>query len=249
MSKKRALVTGASEGIGREFAMRLAHIGYEVTAVARNGARLQELKDKAFAIVPVVADLSVPADVERVATLLREQHFDLLINNAGFGHYGVFPKTNWKNWQDMLRVNIETLVQLSHAFLSKAQRGGALINVSSTLAFLPFPKSAVYAATKSFVTSFSESLWYEQKDRGVYVMSLCPGATRTEFHARAGGKSADISNKAFQTAGQVVDVAMAALKQRSQPTVISGAKNKIAAKVPRLLSRKMTVQLIGKAVR
>lgn len=247
MEKKKAIVTGASEGIGRSFAQKLAQEGYQVMAVARNEARLKELV-KEMGGRPhnyETADLTDWKGIEKISKLITANHYDLLINNAGFGTYGKFSEVALSKSQEMTRLNIDALVALSHAFLGKAQPGDALINVSSTLAFLPMPESAIYSATKAFVTSFTESLWFEQKKRDVYVMGLCPGVTKTLFHERAGGRGHELPKAITQTPEQVVDVALKALRSRSKPTVISGSPNKMMATMARLMSRKATVKMMG----
>src|ERR1039457_3134294 len=145
----------------------------------------------------------------------------------------------------MLRLNNEALVKLAYAFLKKAQSGDALINLSSTLAFLPMPGLGLYCASKAFVTSLSESLWYEFKDKGVYVMGLCPGITSTNFQTHSGGRKEELPANLAQTPEQVVSVALKALKARSNPTVISGVKNVIFAALTRTMPRKSTVSMMG----
>lgn len=255
----RALVTGASEGIGREFALRLAGRGYSITAVARNEARLKELlaelsnggrenggrNDNRGEHDYRVADLSAPEGMDSISELLRSKPYDLLVNNAGFAVYGPFHQTDLQALRRMTGLNIEALMALSHAFLQGARHGDALINVSSTLAFLPLPGSATYAATKAFVTSFSESLWQEQRGRGVFVMGLCPGITSTEFNRRAGGQDGDLPSSLTQTPAEVVRFALGKLDARSQPTVISGVKNRVFALASRMLSRRQLVSIMG----
>ncbi len=184
-----ALVTGASEGLGRAFAKRLAGDGYQVVAVARNEARLQnligELGDGGHSIL--TADLCETAGVAEVAEALNSKHFDLLVNNAGLGRYGDFATSDELHSQQMIRLNCEALVALSHAFLENARQGDALVNVSGLLGLLPVPGMSVYAGTKEFILSFSQALWHEQKERGVYVMALVPGPIATDFKSRSGG--------------------------------------------------------------
>ena len=247
-NKKNALVTGASEGIGRVFAERLAKEGYEITGVARNEVRLKELTTELASDGNKyqVADLATKKGTKQVSDLMEEQHYNLLINNAGLGIYGLFYKTNLSKQQAMMRVNCDALVSLSHTFLKQAKKGDALINVSSGLAFMPMPSAGIYAATKAFVTSFSESLWYEQKELGVYVMGLCPGVTRTRFHDRAGGTDKNRPPAIItQTSEEVVELAMKALQKRKSPTVISGAQTNIAAALTRALPRKRVVQMMA----
>jgi uncharacterized protein len=257
---KKALVTGASGGIGRSFAIKLAQEGYLITAVARNEERLEGLIAELSGNLPegtdgdlddghsyMVADLSTIKGAKLVAKELTEVHYDLLINNAGIGVVGEFHETSLRSLQSMTKLNCDTLVTLSHTFLQKAEIGDALINVSSALAFLPMPSMGLYAATKAFVTSFSESLWYEQKDRGVYVMGLCPGITETAFHKNAGGTEENYPPKSLsQTPEQVVDTALIALKKRKKPTVISGYKNSMFTLFGRMFSRKNLVSMLGK---
>ena len=247
--RKKALVTGASEGIGRAFSVRLAAEGFDVLAVARDETRLAELHRE---LGPGnhschATDLSMPREVEKVAEELATNHYDVLINNAGYAIYSPFYQTDLARFQSMTRVNCDALVVLSHSFLNAAQAGDTLINVASGLAFLPMPKAGVYAATKSFVLAFSETLWYEQKGRGVNVIALCPGATATRFHWRAGGSERDLPPKTItQTPEQVVDVAIKAIRKRKGPTVISGSFTTMMTVMARLMPRKHLVTMIGR---
>ncbi len=248
MTNRNALVTGASEGIGRAFAKALAAEGYKLTLVARNQTRLDELaQELGDGHSVLAADLSTAEGIAKVSHKFTETHYDLLFNNAGFGHYGSFPETDLKIYQNMMRLNMDALVALSHAYLNHALPGDSLINTSSTLAFLPMPANGVYAATKAFVTSFSESLWYEQKKRGIYVMNLCPGITISQFHTRAGGVKENYPEQLAQTAEQVVATALKALKKRKSPTVISGVQNSSFAALTRFIPRKGTIAIMGQA--
>lgn len=250
MTQKNALVTGASEGIGRAFAKRLVKEGYRVTAVARNEARLNELitelgEGHRF----LVADLSTPGGVAVVSQELANERYDLLINNAGVGAYGDFVQTPLEKHHMLLSLNCDATVALAHAFLQRARQGDALVNVASILGFMPYPSSSIYAATKAFVISFSEALWFEQKEKGVYVMALCPGPTASKFHASAGGTEANQPPSALtQTPDQVVDAALRALRVRKHPTVVSGVQNRaLVLMSSRLMSRKSAVKMMGGA--
>lgn len=245
---KRALVTGASDGIGRVFALQLAKQGYEVTAVARNADRLAEVV-KAMGSGghrSVIADLSTVEGQAKACQVLESTRYDLLINNAGVGTSGPFTEVPLEKQMAMVRLNCEAVVALSYTFLKNAKAGDALMNVSSTLAFLPMPMLGLYCATKAFVTSFSESLWFEQKKRGVHVMDLCPGITSTSFQVNAGGKMEDLPASLAQTPEQVVSFALKHLEDRQRPTVISGAKNRSLAFVTRLMPRSAVVRMMGK---
>jgi len=247
-SQKKAMITGASEGIGRAFAHRLLNEGYTVTATARNEARLQELMKELGegGHAYHVADLSTADGIQAIAAVLAADHYHLLINNAGYAVYGAFFEADLPRIEAMMRLNCHALVALSHTFLQQAEQGDALINVSSALAFMPMPSAGTYAATKAFVTSFTETLWHEQKKRGIYVMGLCPGVTATQFHDRAGGDESNRPPAAItQTPEEVVATAMQALAERAKPTVVSGVKNKLVTNLTRVMSRKRIVKMMA----
>jgi uncharacterized protein len=245
---KTAMVTGSSGGIGLEFAERLAKEGYQLTLVARGEAKLKELATKlGTGHRALVADLSNPADIKRVADDVRASKYDLLINNAGVGVYGNFAETPLESTKAMLRLNVDSLVELSHAFLEGAKSGDALMNVASTLALLSFPGATAYCASKAFVMAFSEGLWFEHKGRGVYVSALLPGVTKTNFHEAAGGAADRQPPEAIsQTAAQVIDVAMKALRSRSTPTILTSFTNKAMVFMnTRVMPRKVMVNIMG----
>ncbi|MBS1986073.1 MAG: SDR family NAD(P)-dependent oxidoreductase [Bdellovibrionales bacterium] len=249
MAQKKALVTGASEGIGRAFALKLAEQGYQVIAVARNEARLQALVEEMGGTPHSyrVLDLVTPHGIQALAEEIPKLRLELLVNNAGSGVYGKFHEVDLPAMQTVLRLNCEALVTLSHAFLKTARAGDALINVSSVLAMVPMPSSALYSATKAFVTSLSDSLWFENRARQIYVVGLCPGSTETEFHTRAGG-SREVRPPAAltQTPDQVVKVALKALRRRKIPTVVSGWKNRFFLLCSKFMSRKAVVSFMGR---
>ena len=245
-----ALVTGASEGLGRAFTKRLAGDGYQVVAVARNEARLQklvgELGDGGHSFLP--ADLCETAGVAEVAAALSSKHFDLLVNNAGLGRYGDFATSDELHSQQMIRLNCEALVTLSRAFLENAREGDALVNLSGVLGLLPVPGMSVYAATKGFVLSFSQAIWHEQNERGVYVMALVPGPIATEFKSRSGG-AADKGPPAAitQTPDEVVDRAMKELAKRKRPVVMAAARRaRLLFSLFRWMPRKMVMRFMAK---
>lgn len=243
---KQAMVTGASGGIGRAFAMQLAQDGWAVTGVARNEAKLKQLMAE---LGPnhqyIVADLSTQAGVEKIRAALAAKKFDLLINNAGVGTQGIFTEIPYEKQMAMVQLNVQTLTALSHSYLKTAREGDALINVSSALAFMPTPGMSLYCATKAFVTSLSEALWYEYKPKGVYVMGLCPGITETDFQVNAGGRTEDLPKNLSQTPETVVSIALHALQSRSKPTVLTSIKNHMFAGMSRVLPRKSIVKMTG----
>jgi len=252
LGAERALVTGASSGIGREFALQLARQGYVVTGVARREHELRTL----VAELPgeghrfLVADLADTEGVRRVAQVLSTERINLLVNNAGYSVFEPFYQSALARQQDILQVNCAAVVALAHAFLQQAQRGDALINLGSVVSFLPTPAQPMYSASKAFIASFSECLWVEQKPRGVYVMGLCPGVTETEFIRNASGGAADGSNlpRAFtQTAGAVVGEALVALRKRRKAIVVTGWRNRAMMLLPRVLSRQRLLKILAVA--
>ncbi len=239
-----ALVTGASSGLGEEFALQIAPRVGKLVLVARRESLLEILAERVRAQFPHVAvavfsvDLSSPAEREKLLESLAEIGFtpDLLVNNAGLGDYGEFASANWAKLDAMLHVNVEALTHLTHAFLPEMIRrgGAAIINVSSLASVIPIPDFAVYAATKAYVTSFSEALRIELREHGIPVLAVCPGPVRTEFGnvARRGENSQGMpSHPAFYVPKeQVVSESLTAL-DRDRARVYPGFKTVVAALV------------------
>lgn len=195
------MITGASSGLGEEFAWQLARSVERLVLVARRGDRLEVIAAglrEAFprtAVMVIAANLADPEERLAAIETAAEAGFapDLLINNAGLGDYGEFVTAEWPELEAMLDVNITALTHLSHLVLPEMRRlgGGAILNVSSLASTLPIPDFAVYAATKAYVSSFSEALRIELAEHGVRVMSLCPGPVKTEFGAVAKRERSD----------------------------------------------------------
>jgi short-subunit dehydrogenase len=187
-----AVVTGASSGIGRKFALALAERGHPVLAVARRGERLRALAGEVDAhggrLEPLVADLSAPAGIEAVVARVAELDVELLVNNAGIANYGPFASAPVERERGLVRLNVEAIVALTSALLPQllARGRGGIINVASQMAFQPMPYFASYAASKAFVLSFSEALAEELRDTGVRVTAVAPGFVSTEFTEVAG---------------------------------------------------------------
>jgi short-subunit dehydrogenase len=184
---RTALITGASAGIGEAMARILGDAGVPCVLVARREDRLRELAAKYAGFEVLAADLTTDEGVRAVAARLRdpERPIDLLVNNAGFGTSGHFRDLDPSRLNDEISLNVQALVQLSHAAMQVMgeRRRGWIMNVSSVASFQAGPSLAVYAATKAFVTNFSESIHEEGKAVGVKVTALCPGLTRTEFQS------------------------------------------------------------------
>jgi short-subunit dehydrogenase len=190
-----ALVTGASSGIGAAIAKELASRGFSLALTARREERLRTLAtdlttEHGVSAEPIACDLLDPAERERLADELRTRGraVEVLVNNAGFGHQADFSPSPRERMVEMVRLNVEAVVDLTSRFLTPmVERGrGSVINIASTAAFQPLPGSAVYAASKSFVLSFSEAIRTELRGSGVTVTAVCPGPVRTEFTDVAG---------------------------------------------------------------
>ncbi|ALG14290.1 SDR family NAD(P)-dependent oxidoreductase [Kibdelosporangium phytohabitans] len=210
-----ALVTGATAGIGNAFVHRLAADGYSVVLVARTESRLREAAAQVEADYGVRAEV-LPADLSTAAGRLAvEQRLiggdpvDLLVNNAGFGTTDQFADMPFDRMQGQLDVNVTSVLRLTRAALpGMVERGhGAVINVSSISGFFP-ATGALYGATKSYVTAFSEGIAPTLKGTGVRVLALCPGFTRSEFHERAGDKTQTLPDFMWLSARKVVDECM-----------------------------------------
>jgi short-subunit dehydrogenase len=248
MKTKTALVTGASSGIGYVFAKELAKEGYTVTCVARNEEKLKNLVDSLGGNHRyITADLTDINQLNKVSQDILDTGYSLLVNNAGYGMYDRFENIPLDKYEKMMVLNMNAVVHLSFVFLKNSKPGDALINLSTILSRLAFPGSAVYVASKTFVNSLTESLWYEYKDKGVYVMALQPGLTKTGFHSAALGEKQAHLPKVKYTPESVVSTALKALKKRKKPCVICGRKYKILAFLGgRLLSRKKMITMMGK---
>jgi uncharacterized protein len=215
------VVTGASSGIGEAYAERLAADGWDLVVVARSGGRLSELAARlnqahGVTVRAVQADLSRPGEVERVGGEIGAMPVDMLVNNAGLAHYMPFADLAAAQAAELVDLNVLAPVLLTQAVLPGmlARSRGTIINIASLLAFsgaaqAPFlPKRAVYAATKSFLVTFSQALAAEVRDSGIQVQVVCPGVVRSEFHSRQGR---DMSGVPRMEPGQVVQASLADL--------------------------------------
>jgi len=228
-----ALITGASSGLGAEFARQLAPHASSLILVARRLDRLEalqmELDRPGLTIHCHAADLADEVQIEALLAALAAsgERVSLLINNAGLGDHGFFEESEWSKVAAMIDVNIKALTRLTHAILPDLVRAGrgAILNVSSVSSLLPLPKMAIYGASKAYVTSFSEALRGELRDTGVSVTALCPGPVDTEFFStaeRPDGRDAMPAPELFKVA--LVDVVRAGLSavERDRARVIPG---------------------------
>jgi short-subunit dehydrogenase len=251
-ASRRALVTGASSGIGAAFARRLAGDGYDLVVVARNREALEALRDEcserhAVEIEVVCADLTQPEALAGVELrLASDPGFDLLVNNAGFGTAGPFAESDADREEQEIRLNVVAVVRLARAALGpmRRRRRGAIVNVSSLAGLGPYPYTATYGATKAFVNSFSEALSEELRDSGVRVQALLPGFTRTAFQERAGIDPSSVPGFAWLEPEDVVDASLEALA-RGDVVCIPGRGYRVLAGVSGLLPRAAFRRIVG----
>ena len=244
-ARPKALVTGASAGIGEGFAKHLAKRGYDLVLVARRRDRLDALAAELAVSCEIIdVDLATDDGVAPIASRLRVGDIELLVNNAGFGTFGEFANLPLDRELMELDLNVRALFRLTHAALQpmvERKRGG-IINVASGAAFQPIPYNATYAATKAFVLHLSEALHEEVKPYGVTVTCLCPGPVKTEFQERSGmGESLYprfLARSAERVAREGYEGFMAGRR-----VVIPGSHNKVTAALLRLLPSGTAVAL------
>ena len=238
MTRPVTLITGASAGLGAEFARPCARRGDELVLVARRRERLEALAAETGRAHAIALDLAAPGAARRLAGEVEARGFtvDTLINNAGFGLVGRFAALPLERQREMIDLNIAALVELSHLVLPAmlARRDGAILNIASTAAFQAGPGMAVYFAGKAFVLSFTEALHQEVRGKGVRVSALCPGPTATEF-----GEVAGAGARFNRFAADARDVVAAGLRglDRNKAIVVPGALNKLTAQSNRLIPR------------
>ena len=241
-----ALVTGASAGLGVEFARQLSSRGHHLVLAARRKERLEELAAELRNARAVAIDLSAPGAAQRLIGELDAagDQIDVLINNAGFGLRGYFAEQDPARLRQMIDLNCGALTELCRAVLPQMieRRSGAILNVASTAAFQPGPGMAVYYATKAFVLSLSEALHEEAKPHGVKVTALCPGPTRTEFGDVAGFPASAALTRVSMDAEPVVRKGLEALEKNRAVIVTGGLNSAIAFSnriAPRFIARKI----------
>lgn len=243
-----ALITGASAGLGVEFARQLSSKGYRLVLAARRKDRLDALVAELGNARAVEIDLSEP---DATTSLMRDldkagEQVDILVNNAGFGLRGPFAELDSSRQREMIDLNCGALTELCRAVAPAMveRRSGAICNVASTAAFQPGPWMGVYFATKAYVLSFTEALHEELKPHGVKVSALCPGPTRTEFGAVAGIASLGQFDRLSMEAAPVVRAGLDGL-ENNRAVVIPGATNKIGAWSTRFAPRSFVRRVAG----
>jgi len=246
-----AVITGATSGIGAAFARRLAAEGYSLVLIARSGTRLahtaEELHQQ-FGVParPMVADLATEIGCGLVEKMLADpgDPVDMLVNSAGFGLAGTFWDSPLADADRQLQVNVRAVLRLSHAALGGMIRRGSgdLINVSSVAGFTSGGRGATYVASKSWVTAFSESLGLQLAGTGIRVSALCPGFTRTEFHARAGMDPSKVPDALWLDADKVVATGLRD-HRRGRPVSIPGVPYKAVVAGSRLIPRRVVYKI------
>ncbi|WP_183574334.1 SDR family NAD(P)-dependent oxidoreductase [Mucilaginibacter sp. X5P1] len=235
-----AVVTGASKGIGRDIAILLAKKGYKLLLIARSETELKQLREELqngslyFAI-----DLSEPGAAKKVAEFCDKLQVSVLVNNAGFGVWGNFEGCNIEQQLNMLQVNINAVIELTHYLLPQLrQQLSYILNVSSTAAYQAVPTLAVYAASKAFVLSFSRALRVELKG-SVSVSCLCPGPTDTGFAHRAGMDSlADLAEKFNMQPAEVAKLGVEEMF-KNKAEIIPGFLNKLSSIGARYINKSL----------
>jgi len=224
-----ALVTGASSGIGHAFAGLLAARGMDLILVARREDRLDSLArslaaEHGVAVDTLVIDLTSPGAAKRIAQAVHGRDIGLLVSNAGFGLKGAHEDNDPEQMTDMLRVNCDAPLQLSHQLIPhlKARGTGGIVITSSVEGLMGVPNSAAYAASKAFTNSLGESLWGELSPLGIDVLALCPGSTDTEAHDKQGIDRASLEG--MMSADEVAALALDHL--RDGPVYIAGEQNR-----------------------
>ncbi len=252
-----ALITGASSGIGEEFARQLAARGWSLVLVARSQDRLEKVRGELMSahmgidVVAIPLDLTAPGAPADLFQRTRAANLDvdLLINNAGVGALGEFALLDLNRVRRMIDLNIVALVELAHLYLQPMmqRQRGAVIDIASVAGFSPLPYSALYAATKAFVLSFSQALFEEARQHGVHVMVVNPGSTETNFFQVAGkGPFSDPSR--MQTSAEVVRESLRAF-DRKKSSIVTGASNRWLVVVLTLLPRRWITSAVARAMR
>jgi short-subunit dehydrogenase len=249
-----ALITGASSGIGAEFARYHAQKGGDAVIVARRLEPLEALKNElenkhGVTITVIAQDVGTPAQARALYDTLTSQgiKIDILINNAGFGGHGAFLDRDLAKDQAMIDLNISALVTLSHLVGNdmKAQGGGKMLHVSSTASFMPGPNQAVYFATKAFVTSFSQAIDQEMRPHGITSTALCPGLVNTEFVAAADLGGTGLANQKGASASSVAKCGYDAMLRGDLITINDPRLNFMLNWLIPLLPRRRVLKMVA----
>jgi len=242
---KVALVTGASSGLGADFARELAAKKFDLIITARRKDRLEKLRIEIESEFNVkvdicVADLSTPKGVQKIINKIKKDEIEVhtLINNAGLGYQATFAEKEIEDWETLIQVNVNSLIALTNYFVKPmlARKKGAILNVASVAGFQAIPWFSVYAASKAFVLSFTEGLAKELAGSGVKISALCPGPTKTEFAQVSGSLHMKAPDLIWQSSKEVASSGLKAL-ENNDTVYVPGALNKVQIYGQRLLPR------------
>ncbi len=255
-TKQTVLITGASGGIGLELAKEFARNGHDLVLVARNKQKLDEVSAEIAGQYGVdsrsiAKDLSLPHASDEIYRQLQQDDIDvgILINNAGFGAFGLFSDLEWKTEFELLQVNIVALTHLTKMCVKDMvqRRSGKILNVASMAAFLSGPLMAVYYASKAYVLHFSEAIDNELKGTGVSVSVLCPGPTQTGFQKRADMEDSRlVAGRKIMSARRVAEIGYRGLMS-GKAIIIPGFGNKLVAQGPRFVPRSFATKTVREA--
>lgn len=252
--KNTAVLTGASSGLGAIFAEQLAQRGFSLVLTGRDRARLEAVKQRigqSAAVELVIGDLGTDEGVEDLIAHLNGRVIDVLVNNAGFGTYGPFAEIDADRERELVAVNVDAPVRLTHAVLPGmlARGRGGILNVASTIAFQPGTYQATYGASKAFVLSLSQALWAETRGSGVTVTALCPGPTHTGFVNALGS---DVSHTAvyrhLAAPGPVVAAGLRGL-DRGRAVVVPGLRDRMMVTGTRFAPGWLSAIMSGRMLR
>ncbi|OBK46850.1 SDR family oxidoreductase [Mycobacterium sp. 1081908.1] len=247
-----AVITGASSGLGAIFADQLAQRGHSLVLAGRDENRLKAVAQRINQHAElVVGDLGTDEGTDDLIAHLADKDVDVLVNNAGFGTYGPFADVDAQREHELVAVNVDALVRLTHAVLPGmlARGRGGILNVASTIAFQPGPYQATYGASKAFVLSLSQALWAETRKSGVTVTALCPGPTRTGFVDALGE---DVSHTAvYRRLAAPEPVVAAGLKalDKGRAVVVPGWRNRFTSTFARLGPSSISARVAGRMLR
>jgi uncharacterized protein len=258
LTGKRALVTGASSGIGAAIAHELAALGVHLVLTARRRDALQAVAAactaKGARVDIITADLGLPGAATALWNTARTAApIDILINNAGFGYFRQFSDADWQRDAELLQLNITSLVELSRRFIDDRTQSAPsdrayLVNISSIGAYQSVPNMAVYASSKAFVRNFTEALHDELRGSPISATCICPGGTKTGFHAAAGaGDYSWIANASMMSAEAVAQITVRAMR-KGKRNVLPGAANKLAGWSVRLVTRRIASWMSGRVL-
>jgi uncharacterized protein len=253
MNTKTALITGASGGIGYELAKRFANEHYHLVLVARSQEKLiqikRELEMTGISVEIIAKDLGDPSSPLEIYNELQTKniHISVLVNNAGFGLYGLFHQLDLQKQAEMINLNVTALTQMTWLFVQDMikNQSGHILNIASTAAFQPGPLMAVYFATKAHVLSFSEALHEELNPYGITVTALCPGATKTDFGRAANAEGTRLFKGNLMSSDKVAKIGFEALFQGNSTKVV-GSMNYFGTLAARILPRRLMVKITKK---